>query len=68
MLYPAVMFDPGQQLREYEIWGRLGGGGMSDVWLARHRDLAIPVIVKTLRPDLTSRPRSVPSACSPRRS
>ncbi len=57
MLYPAVMFDPGQQLREYEIWGRLGGGGMSDVWLARHRDLAIPVIVKTLRPDLNVPPQ-----------
>ena len=46
------MFESGEQLREYEIWGRLGGGGMSDVWLARHTDLAIPVIVKTLRPDL----------------
>lgn len=46
------MFESGERLREYEVWGRLGGGGMSDVWLARHRDLAIPVIVKTLRPDL----------------
>ncbi len=46
------MFGSGEQLHEYEVWGRLGGGGMSDVWLARHRDLAIPVIVKTLRPDL----------------
>lgn len=46
------MFESGERLHDYEVWGRLGGGGMSDVWLARHRDLAIPVIVKTLRPDV----------------
>ncbi len=49
---PGTVFASGEQLREYEVWGRLGGGGMSDVWLARHSDLAIPVIIKTLRPDL----------------
>lgn len=39
-------------LGKYEPWGRLGGGGMSDVWLARHAGLATPVVVKTLRPEL----------------
>lgn len=39
----------GQHLGAYEIWGPIGEGGMSRVWLARHRELGIPVIVKTLR-------------------
>jgi serine/threonine-protein kinase len=33
----------------YDIWGLLGEGGMSEVWLAKHRTLSVPVIVKTLR-------------------
>jgi serine/threonine-protein kinase len=33
----------------YEIWGLLGEGGMSEVWLGKHVALAAPVIVKTLR-------------------
>jgi O-acetyl-ADP-ribose deacetylase (regulator of RNase III) len=33
----------------YEIWGLLGEGGMSEVWLGKHIALAAPVIVKTLR-------------------
>ncbi len=33
----------------YDVWGLLGEGGMSDVWLAKHRALAMPVIVKTLK-------------------
>ena len=33
----------------YEVWGPIGEGGMSRVWLARHKDLAVPVILKTLR-------------------
>ncbi len=39
----------GARIRDYEIWGRLGEGGMSDVWLAKHTSLNIPVIIKTLR-------------------
>jgi serine/threonine-protein kinase len=39
----------GQALGDYEVWGPIGEGGMSRVWLARHRELAVPVIVKTLR-------------------
>lgn len=44
------MLQPGQLLEgEYEVWGRIGGGGMSDVWLARHIEMATPLIVKTLK-------------------
>src|SRR5215813_5380232 len=39
----------GTSIRDYEIWGRLGEGGMSEVWLAKHATLKIPVIIKTLR-------------------
>jgi eukaryotic-like serine/threonine-protein kinase len=39
----------GPRIREYEVWGRLGEGGMSEVWLAKHGLLSIPVILKTLR-------------------
>lgn len=43
------MLSPSSRLREYEVWGRIGGGGMSDVYLARHVDLSAPVVVKTLK-------------------
>lgn len=33
----------------YDVWGLLGEGGMSEVWLAKHEGLAVPVVVKTLR-------------------
>jgi eukaryotic-like serine/threonine-protein kinase len=36
----------------YDVWGRLGEGGMSDVWLAKHQGLAAPVVIKTLRQSL----------------
>lgn len=36
----------------YEVWGRIGQGGMSEVWLAKHVGLGIPVILKTLKPEL----------------
>jgi O-acetyl-ADP-ribose deacetylase (regulator of RNase III) len=39
----------GPRIREYEVWGRLGEGGMSDVWLAKHGLLSVPVVIKTLR-------------------
>src|SRR5688500_8491850 len=31
-----TMFESGARIGDYEIWGRIGGGGMGDVWLARH--------------------------------
>ena len=39
----------GTRVHDYEVWGRLGEGGMSDVWLAKHRVLCTPVVMKTLR-------------------
>lgn len=36
--------------RCYEVWGKLSQGGMGEVWLARHAELALPVIVKSLPP------------------
>jgi serine/threonine protein kinase len=33
----------------YQVWGLLGEGGMSEVWLAKHDVLAAPVVIKTLR-------------------
>jgi serine/threonine-protein kinase len=33
----------------YDVWGLLGEGGMSEVWLAKHQGLAMPVVIKTLR-------------------
>ena len=39
----------GAVVRDYEVWGRLSEGGMSEVWLAKHAVLLVPVILKTLR-------------------
>ncbi|MFO0561593.1 MAG: serine/threonine-protein kinase [Polyangiales bacterium] len=36
----------------YDVWGRIGQGGMSEVWLARHVGLSVPVVLKTLREDV----------------
>jgi eukaryotic-like serine/threonine-protein kinase len=43
------MLTRGARVHDYEIWGRLGEGGMSEVWLARHAVLSVPVVFKTLR-------------------
>ncbi len=43
------MLEQGSRLKDYEVWGRIGGGGMSDVFLARHLHLCAPVIIKTLK-------------------
>lgn len=51
------MLEPGARVRDYEVWGRIGGGGMSDVWLARHGTLATPVVIKTLRAEVESDPK-----------
>lgn len=46
------MLKAGARVSDYEVWGRLGGGGMSDVYLARHLALAMPAVIRTLKPDL----------------
>ena len=43
------MPTPGARIRDYEVWGRLSVGGMSEVWLAKHAVLLVPVVIKTLR-------------------
>src|SRR5215831_15043998 len=43
----------GAQVGWFEVWGPIGEGGMSRVWLARHRQLSVPVIIKTLRDPAT---------------
>jgi serine/threonine-protein kinase len=43
------MLSRGARVHDYEVWGRLGEGGMSDVWLAKHAVLCVPVVFKTLR-------------------
>jgi serine/threonine-protein kinase len=43
------MLERGARVHDYEVWGRLGEGGMSDVWLAKHCVLCVPVVFKTLR-------------------
>jgi serine/threonine-protein kinase len=43
------MLARGSRIHDYEVWGKLGEGGMSEVWLAKHVVLSVPVIIKTLR-------------------
>lgn len=44
----------GARVGIYEVWGPIGEGGMSRVWLARHEELAMPVVIKTLRDSTAS--------------
>jgi serine/threonine-protein kinase len=46
------MLARGARVHDYEVWGRLGEGGMSEVWLAKHSVLCIPVVFKTLRKEV----------------
>lgn len=43
------MSELGSRIGDYEVWGRIGEGGMSEVWLAKHTVLRTPVVIKTLR-------------------
>jgi serine/threonine-protein kinase len=43
------MLSRGARIHGYEVWGKLGEGGMSEVWLAKHVVLCVPVVLKTLR-------------------
>jgi serine/threonine-protein kinase len=39
----------GAEVGPFDVWGPIGEGGMSRVFLARHRRLSMPVVIKTLR-------------------
>ena len=41
----------GTRLGPYEVTGRLGAGGMGEVWRAEHRLLARPAAIKLMRPE-----------------
>jgi eukaryotic-like serine/threonine-protein kinase len=48
---PALL-DEGLPLGHYRLLGKLGEGGMGDVWRARHQLLARPCAIKLIKPDL----------------
>ncbi|WP_437654244.1 serine/threonine-protein kinase [Sorangium sp. So ce1182] len=43
--------DAARELGSYRLVERLGGGGMGEVWRAKHRMLARPAAVKLIRPE-----------------
>lgn len=48
MLGAATMDLTSAHCGVFEVWGPIGQGGMSRVWLARHKELSTPVVLKTL--------------------
>ncbi len=48
---PALL-DEGLPLGHYRLLGKLGEGGMGEVWRARHHLLARPCAIKLIKPDL----------------
>jgi serine/threonine-protein kinase len=47
-----ALLEEGIPLGSYRLVERLGGGGMGEVWLARHQLLARPAAVKLIRQDV----------------
>jgi eukaryotic-like serine/threonine-protein kinase len=48
------------ELGQYELEEKLGGGGMGEVWRARHRLLVRAAAIKLIRPELLAATRSDP--------
>jgi hypothetical protein len=44
------------ELGQYVLEEKIGGGGMGEVWRARHRLLIRPAAIKLIRPDMTGDP------------
>ena len=48
----GLMSLRGARIRDFDVWGRLGQGGMSELWLAKQTVLLLPVVLKTLKADV----------------
>jgi serine/threonine-protein kinase len=48
----GIAVQAARRLGSYELTERLGGGGMGEVWRARHRLLARPAAVKLIKPEM----------------
>jgi serine/threonine protein kinase len=51
---PSLTPEPGERIREYEIIGKIGSGGMATVYKARHTLINQIVAIKIMKPALTS--------------
>jgi len=49
-----------RQMGSYHLEERLGGGGMGEVWRARHRMLARPAAIKVIQPEILAAPGAGP--------
>lgn len=54
---PSLTPEPGERIREYEIIGKIGSGGMATVYKARHTLINQVVAIKIMKPALTSDPQ-----------
>jgi hypothetical protein len=68
VLPARILFRLGRQIRaarslgSYQLLERLGGGGMGEVWLARHRLLARHAAIKLIRPEMLGGGRAAADA------
>jgi len=51
---PSLTPESGDKIREYEITGKIGSGGMATVYKARHTLINQIVAIKIMKPALTS--------------